>query len=54
MDSLRKALVGNYAVILSLLGLLENGFSTKRLVDRVIDSCKDVLVPESTNINVKK
>ena len=40
MDSLRKALTGNYSVILSLLGCLDHGTQAKRLVDRVIDSCK--------------
>ena len=39
MDSLRKSLMGNYSVILSLLGCLDHGVSTKKLVDRVIDSC---------------
>lgn len=40
MESLRKSLMGNYSVILSLLGCLEHGVSTKKLVDRVIDSCE--------------
>ena len=31
--------MGNYSVILSLLGCLDHGVSTKKLVDRVIDSC---------------
>ena len=40
MDSLRKALMGNYSVILSLLGCLDHGTTSKRLADRIIDSCK--------------
>jgi hypothetical protein len=39
MDNLRKASHGNYGIILSLLGCLDNGLIVKRLVDRVIDSC---------------
>lgn len=39
MDNLRKASHGNYGIILSLLGCLDNGLTVKRLVDRVIDSC---------------
>jgi len=40
LDDLRKAHMGNYGMILSLLGLLDNGLKTKKLVDKVIDSCK--------------
>lgn len=40
MDNLRKAHAGNYGIILSLLGCLDRGVSTKQLVDRVIDSCE--------------
>lgn len=40
LDDLRKAHMGNYGIILSLLGLLDNGLKTKKLVDKVIDSCK--------------
>ncbi|KAF8577784.1 hypothetical protein K439DRAFT_1417887 [Ramaria rubella] len=43
MDNLRKASHGNYGIILSLLGCLDNGLSAKRLVDKVIDSCDHVL-----------
>lgn len=32
--------MGNYGVILSLLGCLDHGLRAKKLVDRVIDSCK--------------
>lgn len=39
MDNLRKALLGNYSVILSLLGCVDNGSTSKRLADRIIDSC---------------
>ncbi|KAG9102429.1 hypothetical protein FS749_000019 [Ceratobasidium sp. UAMH 11750] len=42
MDSLRKAHMGNYGLILSLLGCLEGGLHVKKLADRVIDSCDHV------------
>jgi hypothetical protein len=32
--------MGSYGIILSLLGLLDNGLKTKKLVDKVIDSCE--------------
>src|SRR5579863_10685761 len=40
LDNLRKAHMGSYGIILSLLGMLDNGLKTKKLVDKVIDSCK--------------
>ena len=39
--------MGNYGVVLSLLGCLENGLKAKKLVDTVIDDCKWML-PVST------
>jgi hypothetical protein len=39
LDSLRKAHMGNYGVVLSLLGCLDSGMRTKKLVDRIIDDC---------------
>jgi hypothetical protein len=39
LNNLRKAHMGNYGVVLSLLGCLEQGLKTKKLADRVIDSC---------------
>ncbi|KAL6297864.1 inositol hexakisphosphate-domain-containing protein [Sparassis latifolia] len=42
LESLRKAHMGNYGIILSLLGCLDHGLKSKRLVDRVIDSCDHV------------
>jgi hypothetical protein len=38
LDNLRKAHMGNYGVILSLLGCLDHGLQPKRLVYRVIDA----------------
>ncbi|KAH8826577.1 inositol hexakisphosphate-domain-containing protein [Flagelloscypha sp. PMI_526] len=38
LDNLRKAYTGSYSVILSLLGCLDRGLETKRLVDRVIEA----------------
>ncbi|KDQ57083.1 hypothetical protein JAAARDRAFT_194263 [Jaapia argillacea MUCL 33604] len=40
LENLRKGHMGNYGVILSLLGCLDDGLATKKLVDRVIDSCE--------------
>ncbi|PPQ64598.1 hypothetical protein CVT26_001996 [Gymnopilus dilepis] len=42
LDNLRKAHMGNYGVILSLLGCLDHGLQAKKLVDRVIDSMDQV------------
>uniref|UniRef100_A0A8H7Y3N0 Inositol hexakisphosphate-domain-containing protein n=1 Tax=Psilocybe cubensis TaxID=181762 RepID=A0A8H7Y3N0_PSICU len=42
LENLRKAYMGNYGVILSLLGCLDNGLQAKRLVDRVIDTADQV------------
>ncbi|KAF7374402.1 hypothetical protein MSAN_00324300 [Mycena sanguinolenta] len=42
LDSLRRAHMGNYGVILSLLGCLDHGLQAKRLVDRVIDATDHV------------
>jgi hypothetical protein len=39
LEDLRKAHTGNYGVILSLLGCLDDGLRVKRLVDRIIDNC---------------
>lgn len=38
LENMRKAHIGNYGVILSLLGCLDHGLQAKRLVDRVIDA----------------
>lgn len=43
LDNLRKAFLGNYSPILSLLGCLDDGFEAKKLADKVIDSCKSTL-----------
>jgi hypothetical protein len=40
LDALRKAHMGNYGIILSLLGCLDDGMKAKKLVDKVLDSCK--------------
>lgn len=37
LENLRKAHMGNYGIILSLLGCLDDGQQAKKLVDRVID-----------------
>ncbi len=38
LDNLRKVHMGNYGIILSLLGCLDHGLQAKKLVDRVIDA----------------
>ncbi|EJD48990.1 hypothetical protein AURDEDRAFT_161927 [Auricularia subglabra TFB-10046 SS5] len=43
MDSLRKALLGNYGVVLSLLGCIDDGLHIKRLVDDIFDSVDHVV-----------
>lgn len=43
LDDLRKAHMGNYGIILSLLGCLDDGLKAKKLVDKVIDSCDHVV-----------
>ena len=45
LESLRKAHMGNYGIILSLLGCLDHGLKSKKLVDRVIDSCEHPPLP---------
>jgi hypothetical protein len=40
LDSLRKAHMGNYQIVLSLLSSLDHGRELKRLVDHVIDICE--------------
>ncbi|KAF8623644.1 hypothetical protein AX17_007344 [Amanita inopinata Kibby_2008] len=42
LENLQKAHLGNYGVVLSLLGCLDHGLQTKRLVDRVIDATDQV------------
>ena len=38
LENLRKAHQGNYGIILSLLGCLDDGIQDKKLVDRIIDA----------------
>ncbi|RDB25649.1 Paladin [Hypsizygus marmoreus] len=42
LENLRKAHMGNYGIILSLLGCLDHGLRTKKLVDRIIDATDQV------------
>lgn len=44
LTSLRKAHMGNYGIILSLLGCIDQGLKSKKLVDRVIDSCMCIIL----------
>ena len=44
LGNLRKAHLGSYSPILSLLGCLDDGFEAKRLADRVIDACQSALL----------
>ena len=41
--NLVKALSGNYQIVLSLLGCIDNGFRVKQLVDKVINACDQVI-----------
>ncbi|KAG8824150.1 hypothetical protein FRC17_009172 [Serendipita sp. 399] len=41
--SLQNALRGNYSIILSLLGIIDNGPNVKRLVDRIINSVDQIV-----------
>ncbi|KAJ8072928.1 hypothetical protein PM082_016488 [Marasmius tenuissimus] len=43
LENLRKAHLGNYGIILSLLGCCEQGVQAKKLVDKVIDANDHVL-----------
>lgn len=43
LSSLRRAHGGNYAVVLSLLGVLDHGPAAKRTVDAVVDACDHVM-----------
>lgn len=42
LENLRKAHMGNYSVVLSLLGCLDHGLQAKKLVDRIIDTTDQV------------
>lgn len=42
LDNLSRAVRGNYGVVLSLLGCLDDGAFVKRLVDAVVDSCRNI------------
>ena len=39
LEDLRKAHMGQYGIILSLLGCLDDGYKANKLIDKVIDSC---------------
>jgi hypothetical protein len=43
LEQLRKAHMGNYQIVLSLLSSLDNGRRMKRLVDEIIDCCDAVV-----------
>jgi hypothetical protein len=47
LDNLRKAFLGNYSPILSLLGCLDDGFEAKKLADKMIDACKSTPPPSA-------
>ena len=38
LENLRRAHLGNYSAVLSLLGCLDRGLQAKKLADRVIDA----------------
>ncbi|KZV73066.1 hypothetical protein PENSPDRAFT_575124 [Peniophora sp. CONT] len=43
LDSLRRAHMGAYGIVLSLLGLLDDGQRAKKLVDKVVDNVDHVV-----------
>lgn len=45
--------MGNYGIILSLLGCLDHGLKSKKLVDRVIDSCERPLLSMCGEMDVQ-
>ncbi|KAL7424934.1 hypothetical protein Q5752_000621 [Cryptotrichosporon argae] len=49
LEQMRKAHMGNYQIVLSLLSSLDHGRHIKRLVDTIIDSC-DVVVNLRENV----
>lgn len=51
LENLRKGYLGNYGVILSLLGCLDNGLEAKSLVDKIIDSCMFLSTIETDESN---
>lgn len=52
LENLRKAHIGNYGVILSLLGCLDHGLQAKKLVDRIIDASMLEFFALSSNSNI--
>lgn len=40
IDNLKKAILGNYNIILSLASVLEDGSRDKRVLDKVINRCR--------------
>jgi len=53
LENLRKAYMGNYGVVLSLLGCLDHGLQAKKLVDRVIDASASLFLrflPSSSHL----
>jgi hypothetical protein len=42
LEQLRKAHMGNYQLVLSLLSSLDHGRQMKRVVDAIIDNCESV------------
>ena len=52
LENLRKAHIGNYGVILSLLGCLDHGLQVKRLVDRVIDASMPIFDLSVLRLNI--
>lgn len=50
LDDLSRAVRGNYGIILSLLGCLDDGSFVKKLVDAVVDSCEHLIMCTSVGI----
>lgn len=43
LESLRRAYMGDYQIVLSLLSILDHGREEKQLVDEIIDNCDAVV-----------
>jgi hypothetical protein len=40
IENLKEGIMGNYQIIMALTAVLDSGFFSKKLLDKVIDECK--------------
>lgn len=50
LDNLSRAVRGNYGIVLSLLGCLDDGTLSKKIADAVVDSCEEPEFRDSRNL----